>query len=187
MYVDSSMTGSYIENTHDWWCAAGRCGPGFGLFTVQWALIVLRLCMDTETGGFSLKRTEKTKGDCWRNCGHLCTHEMTNSCWETSPGDGNSHRNYCGLLSWLCDDPVRISGFLMNKDSAYCPSLQRMFQVSSPVLWMVWWKVTLIDKHLRPLSLCIKLMWITGNNGCHSCGSPLSLISCVCACICFLL
>lgn len=32
----ADSTGSSVENTHDWWWrAAGRSGPGFGLFTVQ--------------------------------------------------------------------------------------------------------------------------------------------------------
>lgn len=43
---------------------------------------------------------------------------------------------------------------------------------------------TWIDRHLRPLSLCIKCMWITVNSRCHSCGSPLSPI--LCSCISFL-
>lgn len=116
-YVDSTTPGSYIENTHGWWCAAGRSGAGFGLFTVQWALIVLRLCLDTETGGISLERTLKRQ----RRAVAVTVVTSLPSRWQIHSGKlvqemGTVTWTTVGSYHGLSDDPVRIA-FLRNKES----------------------------------------------------------------------
>lgn len=81
---------------------------------------------------------------------------MINSGRETSSGEGNSHVNYCDLLSWLSDDPVRLAGFLMNK--TFLPELPK--DISRSAIQSCEWTfvkdyITLIDKHQAIVPLCL--------------------------------